>query len=73
MQTIPNATWTKVSGAEMSVYQNSGANTWVDVDADQRIIFGPATEWQACMMSGPIDLSTMSVGEPIEIDWRSRA
>jgi hypothetical protein len=59
-QTIPNATWTRVDGTETDVYQESGANTWVDVE-DGSIVFGPASGWKARQMSGAaVDVSDIT-------------
>ena len=69
MQTIPDKTWTKVTGRDMSVYQESGANSWVDVD-DDRIVFGPADMWSAAQNSGAaLDLSEMTPGVALTVDW----
>jgi hypothetical protein len=55
----------------MEAFQNSGANSWIDVDENGKVVFGPADSWAACQYSGDaIDLSEMTPGVAITIDWR---
>lgn len=68
-QTIPDKTWTKVHEREMSVFQDSGAISWVDV-RDGQIVFGPADSWSACQNSGAaLDLGEMTPGVALTVDW----
>lgn len=53
-QYIPSMVWTKLDGAEMSVYQNSGASSWVEL-TDEGIHCGPipeGCEWKVAHNSG---------------------
>lgn len=69
MQTIPDKTWTKVTGRDMSVYQESGAISWIDV-RDDKLVFGPAEFWSAAHNSGAaLDLSEMTPEVAFTVDW----
>jgi hypothetical protein len=69
MQTIPDKTWTKVTGRDMSVYQESGAISWIDV-RDDKLVFGPAESWAAAHNSGAtLDLSDMTPEVAFTVDW----
>lgn len=48
-QSIPNGTWTRLVDGPGSVYQDSGANSWVEFDGD-RFTFGPLPEGRQWLM-----------------------
>lgn len=72
-QMIPNAVITRLTDKpEISVYQNSGHASWVEVNDDGTIRIGPtASEWTAYQNSG----GTLNEGAPLHdsvtIDWAS--
>ncbi len=75
MQTINSGVRTKVEGVayDLWVYQNSGAVSWVDVDA-ARIVCGPVPDgcqWQAYMSSGaPANLDALAEPDAVVVQWQ---